>query len=363
VRDSVTVGSMSYSCQVTACSKRFFSLRALINHMNLQHSDNKTLGLTCGIDNCDYYFNVISTYRGHVMKRHRAHWERNLSVGIDSPNVCPPDTDDSLMDADEANDAPLEDKMAMWNTFLNTFAKHLGFFRLKMSEAYSLPISVVESICHDMQILFDAYQQHLVASVTSCMNMFNVNWKDDALMSEILSHTSLFEKCNSKFKTDYLFSKYLAEELKMNIPVTCTVSNPVITETHGASVEPQEMLQANHIDLTETSMSNCLSDSVCGEKSRKRNGIKMHYVPVLTTLQSYLQQPDVWASCNQNKVLDGNLHDFTDGVIWQKSVQKNDQFFIRLHFYSDELQLNNPLGNKKDQKICVFYFLVGNIET
>jgi hypothetical protein len=163
--------------------------------------------------------------------------------------------------------APLEDKMAMWNTFLNTFAKHLGFFRLKMSEAYSLPISVVESICHDMQILFDAYQQHLVASVTSCMNMFNVNWKDDALMSEILSHTSLFEKCNSKFKTDYLFSKYLAEELKMNIPVTCTVSNPVITETHGASVEPQEMLQANHIDLTENSMSNCLSDSVCGEKS------------------------------------------------------------------------------------------------
>jgi hypothetical protein len=34
-----------------------------------------------------------------------------------------------------------------------------------------------------------------------------------------------------------------------------------------------------------------------------------------------------------------------------------------LHFYSDELQLNNPLGSKKDQKICAFYFLVGNIET
>jgi hypothetical protein len=72
---------------------------------------------------------------------------------------------------------------------------------------------------------------------------------------------------------------------------------------------------------------------------------KIHYVPLLPTLRNYLQQPEVWASCNQTKVLDGNLHDYTDGEIWQKSSLKNDKIFIHLHFYRDELQLNNSLGS------------------
>jgi len=41
-----------FSCQVTACDKKFHSLRALVSHMNLQHSGDKCLGLHCNIDNC-----------------------------------------------------------------------------------------------------------------------------------------------------------------------------------------------------------------------------------------------------------------------------------------------------------------------
>ena len=41
-----------FSCQVTACDKRFRSVRALVSHMNLQHSNNKRLGLCCNIDDC-----------------------------------------------------------------------------------------------------------------------------------------------------------------------------------------------------------------------------------------------------------------------------------------------------------------------
>ena len=37
--------------------------------------------------------------------------------------------------------------------------------------------------------------------------------------------------------------------------------------------------------------------------------------------------------------------------------------FIRIHLYSDELELCNPLGNKRNNKLSAFYFLVGNLET
>jgi len=38
--------------------------------------------------------------------------------------------------------------------------------------------------------------------------------------------------------------------------------------------------------------------------------------------------------------------------------------FVRIHLYSDEFELCNPLGSSKgEHKICAFYFLVSNLET
>jgi hypothetical protein len=91
------------------------------------------------------------------------------------------------VDAADDSTVPQEDDLAKWNIFVNDFAKHLGFFRLKMAEAYSLPISVVESICSDMQTIFDTYQLHLVEMVTNRLKLLNVRWNDDLLLNETLS--------------------------------------------------------------------------------------------------------------------------------------------------------------------------------
>jgi len=41
-----------------------------------------------------------------------------------------------------------------------------------------------------------------------------------------------------------------------------------------------------------------------------------------------------------------------------------DTVYVRIHLYSDEFELCNPLGSRKGvHKICAFYFLVGNLET
>ena len=64
-----------YACQVTACGKAFHTLRGLLSHMELQHSINKQLGITCGIDGCNNFFNATSSFRGHVRHRHPIHWD------------------------------------------------------------------------------------------------------------------------------------------------------------------------------------------------------------------------------------------------------------------------------------------------
>lgn len=89
-----------------------------------------------------------------------------------------------------------------------------------------------------------------------------------------------------------------------------------------------------------------------------------HYVPVLVTLENYLEQPDVWASCHQSCPTDGMLRNYSDGEINANSSYKDDKMFIKIHLYSDEVEICNPIGSRKTvHKLSAFYFLVGNIET
>jgi len=58
------------------------------------------------------------------------------------------------------------------------------------------------------------------------------------------------------------------------------------------------------------------------------------------------------------------LCDFTDGRMWQNTAERLDSdMYLRIHLYSDEFELCNPLGSRRGvHKLCVFYFLVGNLD-
>ena len=184
-----------YTCQVTACGKVFRGLRALLKHMDLQHSFDKRLGLTCGIDGCSQYFNVVSSYRGHVRKRHSLHWDGDYCVTMASNadismEVCDYETEVS----ENESQMPVADQ-TIWNSFLNDFAEHLAFFRLKVTEAYSLPMSVVTSIFQDVQIMFDIFQQQFTDSFKNRLEHLGISWSDDTLMQEMFSNSSVFGRC------------------------------------------------------------------------------------------------------------------------------------------------------------------------
>jgi hypothetical protein len=102
----------------------------------------------------------------------------------------------------------------------------------------------------------------------------------------------------------------------MNAPVAYAISSSNSIESSNVSSEPHDVSEANQSNSSRDlhTMNEHVVDSVFGETLCKT--AKIHYVPLLPTLRNYLQQPEVWASCNQTKVLDGNLHDYTDGEIW-----------------------------------------------
>jgi len=214
-----------YTCQATACRKIFHGLRALVKHMYLQHSFDKRLGLTCGIDGCSHYFNVVSTYRGHVRTQHASHWDGDYCTNMTSnADIDMEECENETEVSDNVSHMPVSDQ-TIWNSFLNDFAEHLAFLRLKVTEAHSLPLSVVTSIFQDVQSMFDIFQEQFTDSVKNRLKHLGISWSDDILMQEMFSKSSVFERCSSSISTEHAFLNLLKNKFKLNLPVCQEVSS------------------------------------------------------------------------------------------------------------------------------------------
>jgi hypothetical protein len=386
--------ALKYMCRVTDCCLQFPSVKALIGHMNLQHSDNKRLNLDCMIDDCSYMYNSVETFRKHLRLSHASHWENAESLNSmqhDSVN-----NNHSVLDVADNNseDDQMSQTRICWDTFLNDFAKHVAFLKLKTTEMYMLPKSVAHSIFQDMKTVFDIFQQHFVGMVKDHLANIGINYANDLLLQQIFGEESIFDIVQNKFASDHLLDKYLTENLKMNSPVAChanatdKVLNSVTKKTEinmedsrlvvgsgnmetnnliGSTAETDRdrptVLDNNDYSATVDSrpdFGSVLTDSI----SSNNKVHQYHYVPILVTLRNYLEQPDVWASCHQPGTTDGMLRNYTDGDIYGHSSQRGDKDFVRIHLYSDEVEICNPIGSRKTvHKLSAFYFLVGNIET
>jgi len=245
------------------------------------------------------------------------------------------------------------------NTLLNDFAKYLAFLKLKIVEENILPAAAAASILYDVQVCFDTYQKQFVEIVCNRLHLSDFPWKADAVLRQMFSDNSVFERCRNKFESEYLFSRYLAENMQLNCPVLCKAT--ISSETSVSVGECMDIDRDGSNDDGGVSSGNRTAFT----SGSQNPTCEFHYVPILETLKTYLQQPDIWASCQQKKESDGMLHDFTDGRMWQNcSVNLDADIYVRIHLYSDEFELCNPLGSRKgEHKICAFYFLVGNLET
>lgn len=92
------------------------------------------------------------------------------------------------------------------------------------------------------------------------------------------------------------------------------------------------------------------------------------YVPLLTTLQNYIEHYDVAAEVIADSLQppDNNfLRSYKDGSAFKQSpLFSAEGIVIRLHLYVDDFEVCNPIGSRRGvHKLTAVYFVIGNIPT
>lgn len=166
---------------------------------------------------------------------HSSHWVNSVCSNVD--DVSTNDAAESPLGASHlaggsCNGTTFETEscsdQSCWDRFLNEFAKHIAFLKLKITESYMLPKSVAHGILEDIRTIFDTFQEYFMSMAKSRLASTGSDWQDDSLLQQILGDESIYDVVQNKFSSDHLFEKYLTDNLKLNSPVACRAA---ITDT------------------------------------------------------------------------------------------------------------------------------------
>ncbi len=312
----------TYKCRFTCCECIFFSARTLMNHMTLCHVQDSSVSFRCNIDECQTFYSSVGAYRKHLARVHGNHWNANYArnanvIMLDNAVDQNEETDDPVCDLPEdgVDDCPMtiaKLRRELGNTFALT--------KLKIREMHMLPKSVAASIFEDIESIVHTCETGLQMIISNELDNIGCSFHNNAVLSECLESDSLFDDAFASTSSEYNFSKYCREHMNFIKPVPISV---VVSD--GAQV------------------------------------LVGHYVPILDYLKHYLQHTDVWASYqNASQSQNDLMFDYIDGSVWQsRGLPLNH---LRLHLYSDEFEVCNPLGGKQGKhKVAAFYYTVGNV--
>lgn len=277
----------------------------------------------------------MSSLRIHVFRIHK-----NLRNTEDTENTENTENTEDTEDTEDNPESP--GTLATWNDFEETFdseeqnisfsgkickfksliERHFALFCLKLQEKHILPKTVRHTITNDVKTLIELFNEHSRDLLQFCLEETNINLDNHSNLKSLVKE-NLSGKCFDVIVSDYQFERYCIREFGL--------------------IEPVEYL---------------LGYDSTGRKET------FQYIPILEVLKNILKRDDVLHYVVKDTVFDGEtLKDFTDGLIFQQH-----NFFdcserqLRLQLYTDEFEILNCLGSKKQiHKISCVYFVLGNI--
>ncbi|CAN7948637.1 unnamed protein product [Ixodes hexagonus] len=193
-----------------------------------------------------------------------------------------------------------------------------------MKEKHCVPGVVQTDVTENIRTLFEFFSSHYAAILRNHLAKVGVNVEDDDDLNEILSLDECFEHALEAVSTEYKLTNYCKQ--------------------HYDLVQPKE----------------CNLPCNSGEKK------VYHYVLVLKVIESQLKKSEVMSSLLASNICreDGEgMTDYSDGDLYRRhELFSSGDFSLRLHFYTDEFTVVNPLGSRKSEyKIAAFYFVIGNL--
>ena len=356
IRDSHSIGSIETGSQVgldVACrcdqsschGQKFRSVALLMTHLNTFHEKEQR---SCIFDQCSTRFSAGSNSRHHFRIKHKL--TNNLRLkekhilddnkestgrpgglyvvdhvsdegGAEVPDEYYEEQDLATVETVDVSTDVLgtgssDYCMMQYADFLNRLT-HLKFIPQKTVTEIADEYRVNAMKARDMRErkLRDAL--HQITSIT------------DGQVEEIVKKSIVeddYLKAHIQLDTEYKRNKFIQENFKYVAPVEIVMNE-------------EEVKQGFKKDV-------------------------IHYIPIKESLRSLLEDQSLITVLDQEREKfrnnDGVLRDFRDGSAYQESTYfKNNPGAYAAHFYSDGVELSNPLGAAKGRHkiVQVFYTL------
>ena len=337
---SLNYGNTDCKCDILSCGGKIFpSSNDLMNHVINDHSQEDR---HCIFESCNARFTpgVTSTARKHYLNKHKKLTRLKLKLKhllhppSDSSSVTL-DTALSFNEWDDIEDGYEEDDLNLDILPVNDaheLEDEKSFLMMEFADFYNkmnnfkfVPLATVQDISEEY--LANSIRSHKTreSKLRKSLQPFSSSLSELDIENIVRQATieDDFIQVQMELNTIYKRDKFIKENFKY--------------------VEPEEIVLNR--------------DRLKGEKKDS-----VHYIPVISSLKSQVEDRsfiDVIEE-NRNNVRPNNhiTRDVTDGVAYKRSkyFRQNPEAFVA-NFYSDAVELTNPLGAAKGKHkiVQVFY--------
>ena len=305
--------------QCPNCSVKTPSYFKLLNHLQLYHEYESKFSVTCGIDGCPRQYSKIKSLKDHIRLKHKIFASTHIDQYDKREDA--EDVIDEIMEVDDNTSDKAPDLSHQLQELKISFQRQLTLFSLKIQEKHFIPKVVQREVTDDVKNLLTNFHEEYKGLVRIGCEEAGISTQEGNLQS-LLGPSNLDEYFQG-VDSEYQFERNLTGLLGL--------------------IEPIEFILGH------------------SEQGRKET---FQYVPILDILKLILSKGDIWSHIiNRKSTQKDILRDYCDGTILKgHPFFSTDPTNLKIHLYSDELEVVNPLGSKRGvHKVASFYFIIGNL--
>ena len=337
-------------CNLASCSGvKFRNVELLMTHLNVKHAQDER---SCIFYGCSQRFSAGSISRNHFRLKHKKTNQMKLKPKhLVEPNAVPVVAEDGGNNEHEET-LPDDDD--------------------DLEELYG----------HDDSSLLEVRQEINKSQLEEIdkKKFFKLQHAD--FLNRLSNFKFIPAKTVTQIADEYLETSRKSQSLreqKLRAALSClpNLSEQQIEEVVGKTIHEDEYLQAQAELSTEFKRIKFISEhfkyippvGIILNKEEVKNGGKpdyVHYIPVIESFKSLMEDESLFSVLNQEreKTQDGNIiNDLRDGIAFQDSAFfKSNPGAFAAHFYSDAVEVSNPLGWAKGRhKIVQVFYTISQI--
>lgn len=316
-----------FTCQKCRYVSRRF--KNVLKHYSLRHVMDTKFYVVCGIDDCSMQYKNIRSYERHLKQRHKdfhtLHVANRPDQGASADYV-------SLVPEEECGTGDLTIFPAEDTPIVNShvpqldYHHHLASFLLRLREGNNVSQATCSCVTQEMETIIQANNDQLIERV---------------------------QKAFPRHRNDPLYSQFFEDIDRIHQQQMRTVKDACDSLSNPHKLQQFVSDNLNYVAPVEL---------ILGQKDGKYHA--MQYVPILKTLESLLQHPEVLAEVLQDRLSqDGTIKDFCDGEYYRTNeLYQEHSSSLQIELYYDDFTAANAIGSKsRSYKISAFYFILGNL--